>query len=52
LASIAAWCAAHGLAEMSGFVQFRALKAEIGGEEAFLRGVLEHLGSYRAPETH
>lgn len=46
LASIASWCAAHGLAEMSSFVQFRPLKAELGGEDAFLRGVLEHLGTF------
>jgi len=51
LAAIAAWCAAHGLAEMSGFVQFRPLKAELGGEEAFLRGVLDHLGMFRAVES-
>jgi AcrR family transcriptional regulator len=47
LAAIASWCAAHGLAEMSGFVQFRPLKAGLGGEEAFLRAVLEHFGMFR-----
>ncbi|HEX4182699.1 MAG TPA: TetR/AcrR family transcriptional regulator [Caulobacteraceae bacterium] len=47
LASIASWCAAHGLAEMSGFAQFRPLKAQLGGEEAFLRAVLDHLGVSR-----
>jgi AcrR family transcriptional regulator len=52
LAAIASWCAAHGLAEMSGFVQFRPLKAELGGEDAFLRGVLEHFGMFRGQETH
>ncbi len=52
LAAIASWCAAHGLAEMSGFVQFRPLKAELGGEEAFLRGVLEHFGMLRGSEAH
>jgi AcrR family transcriptional regulator len=46
LAAIAAWCAAHGLAEMSSFTQFKSLKDELGGEQAFLRGVLEHLGIY------
>ena len=46
LAAIASWCAAHGLAEMSSFVQFRPLKAELGGEDAFLRGVLDHLGTF------
>jgi AcrR family transcriptional regulator len=51
LASIASWCAAHGLAEMSGFVQFRPLKAELGGEDAFLRGVLNHLGTFSRLKT-
>lgn len=46
LATIAAWCAAHGLAEMSGFAQFVPLKAELGGEQNFLRAVLAHLGMF------
>lgn len=46
LATIAAWCAAHGLAEMSGFAQFQPLKAELGGEVNFLRAVLAHLGMF------
>lgn len=46
LATIAAWCAAHGLAEMSAFAQFVPLKAELGGEENFLRAVLAHLGMF------
>jgi AcrR family transcriptional regulator len=46
LATIAAWCAAHGLAEMSGFAQFVPLKAELGGEVNFLRAVLAHLGMF------
>ncbi|MBX3480234.1 MAG: TetR/AcrR family transcriptional regulator [Caulobacter sp.] len=46
LATIAAWCAAHGLAEMSGFAQFNPLREALGGDEAFLRGVLSHLGSF------
>lgn len=45
LSAIAVWCAVHGLAEMSGFTQFRPLKDELGGEEAFLRGVLDHFGT-------
>jgi len=52
LAAIASWCAAHGLAEMCGFVQFRPLKAELGGEDAFLRAVLEHFGMFRGAEVH
>lgn len=46
LATIAAWCAAHGLAEMSSFNQFVPLKDELGGEENFLRAVLAHLGMF------
>lgn len=47
LAAIAGWCLAHGLAEMRGFAQFKALKDQLGGEEAFLRGVLDHVGMFR-----
>jgi len=43
LATTAAWCAAHGLAEMAAFKQFDHLKEAVGGEEAFFRGVFEHL---------
>ena len=46
LATIAAWCAGHGLAEMIGFKQFDPLKEALGGEEAFLRAVFEHLGMF------
>lgn len=46
LATIAAWCAAHGLAEMAGFKQFDQLKADLGGEEPFLRAVLVHMGLF------
>ena len=46
LATIAAWCAAHGLAEMLSFKQFEPLKTALGGEEAFMRAVLEHLGMF------
>lgn len=44
LATIAAWCAAHGLAEMASFKQFQHLKEECGGELGFLRAVFDHLG--------
>jgi hypothetical protein len=44
LATIAAWCSAHGLAEMSGFKQFEHLKDELGGEIAFFRAVFNHMG--------
>lgn len=50
LAAIASWCAVHGLAEMSGFVEFQSLKEAMGGEEAFLRGVLSHM-SFGRPRS-
>lgn len=46
LATIAAWCAAHGLAEMLSFRQFDTLKEQLGGEENFLKAVLQHLGMF------
>lgn len=46
LATVAAWCAAHGLAEMAGFREFERLKKALGGEEAFFRGVFEHMGLF------
>ena len=46
LATIAAWAAAHGLSEIAGFRQFDRLKAELGGEAAFVQAVLEHLGMF------
>jgi hypothetical protein len=46
LATIAAWCAGHGLAEMISFKQFAPLKELLGGGEAFLRAVFEHLGMF------
>jgi AcrR family transcriptional regulator len=45
LTSIAAWCAAHGLAEMNNFAQFDPLKKALGGERNFLRAVLQHMGA-------
>jgi AcrR family transcriptional regulator len=47
LIQIAAWCTAHGVAEMAGFKEFDILKAEMGGEEAFVRAVLKHVGILR-----
>jgi AcrR family transcriptional regulator len=46
LASIAAWCAAHGVAEMAGFKEFEPLKAALGGEEGFARAVLGYVGIF------
>ena len=48
LATVAAWCSAHGLAEMAGFKQFEALKDACGGETNFLREVFRHMGVVRA----
>lgn len=50
MATTAAWCAAHGLAEMAAFKQFDHLKDAIGGEEAFFRGVFEHMRVFAGPE--
>ena len=49
LASAAAWCGAHGLAEMAGFRQFDHLKEELGGERQFLEAVLNHMGLFPKP---
>jgi hypothetical protein len=46
LATTAAWCAAHGLAEMAGFTQFQHLKDALGGENAFLRAIFAHMGLF------
>ena len=46
LATIAAWCAAHGVAEMAGFKEFESLKAQLGGERPFVRAVLDHIGVF------
>ncbi|MEO8113065.1 MAG: helix-turn-helix domain-containing protein [Phenylobacterium sp.] len=46
LITVAAWRAAAGLAEMATFAQFEHLKQALGGEEAFLRAVLQHLGLF------
>ena len=52
LATIASWCAAHGLAEMADFGDFRALKEEMGGDAAFLRAVLRHFGTFAPRIKH
>jgi AcrR family transcriptional regulator len=50
LATTAAWCAAHGLAEMAGFKQFDHLKQELGGEVPFLRAIFGQMGLF--PSLH
>ena len=47
LATIASWCAAHGLAEMAHYKAFDDLKKQLGGDEAFFAAVLDHLGMFR-----
>jgi AcrR family transcriptional regulator len=49
LASAAAWCGGHGLAEMAGFKQFDHLKEALGGERAFLEAVLNQMGLFPKP---
>jgi AcrR family transcriptional regulator len=44
LAAIASWSAVHGLAEISTFHQFKPLIEALGGEDAFVSAVLDHLG--------
>ena len=51
LATIAAWCGAHGLAEMAGFKQFEHLKEDLGGERPFLEAVLNHMGLFPKPHA-
>jgi len=43
LATTAAWCAAHGLAEMASFKQFDHIKDVMGGDRAFFRAVFAHM---------
>jgi AcrR family transcriptional regulator len=46
LAQVAAWCTAHGVAEMAGFKEFEPLKEALGGEEPFVRAILNHVGIF------
>ncbi len=52
LGQIAAWCTAHGVAEMAGFKEFEPLKAAMGGEEPFVRAVLRHVGIFTRRPRH
>jgi len=53
LATIASWCAVHGLAEMANFKDFQPLKEAMGGDEAFLRAILRHFGTFGPhPKKH
>jgi len=51
LATTAAWCGAHGLAEMAGFKQFEHLKEQLGGERPFLSAIFKHMGLFPARRT-
>jgi AcrR family transcriptional regulator len=53
LATIASWCAVHGLAEMANFKDFQPLKEAMGGDQAFLRAILRHFGTFTPrPKKH
>jgi AcrR family transcriptional regulator len=52
LQTIACWCAVHGLAEMANFKDFQPLKEAMGGDEAFLRAVLRHFGTFSPRLKH
>jgi AcrR family transcriptional regulator len=52
LATIASWCAVHGLAEMANFKDFQPLKEAMGGDEAFLRAILRHFGTFSPRIKH
>jgi AcrR family transcriptional regulator len=52
LATIASWCAVHGLAEMANFKEFQPLKEAMGGDEAFLRAILRHFGTFSPRTKH
>lgn len=52
LATIAAWCTAHGVAEMAAFKEFDQLKHDLGGEEAFVRAILSRVGMYGRRTHH
>ncbi len=46
VATVAAWCAAHGVAEMVGLKQFEPLRQALGGEDALARALLGHVTAY------
>jgi AcrR family transcriptional regulator len=52
LATIASWCAVHGLAEMCNFKDFHEVKQKLGGDEAFLRAILRHFGTFTVRDLH
>lgn len=46
LSCTAAWCMAHGLAEMASFQQFDHLRQALGDDQAFYEAVLSHVGMF------
>ena len=46
VAQIAAWCTVHGVAEMAGFKEFEPLRQAMGGEEPFVRALINHVGIF------
>lgn len=40
---IAAWCSAHGVAEMVGFAQFQPMIEQLGGEDQFIEELMKRV---------
>jgi AcrR family transcriptional regulator len=47
---IAAWCSAHGVAEMVGFDQFKPVIEALGGEDMFIKALISRI--CRSPGDH
>ncbi len=52
VATVAAWCAAHGVAEMVGLKTFEPLRQALGGEDALARALLGHVTAYNHDHRH
>lgn len=46
LAGIAAWSALHGIVDLYSFRTVEAVRDRVGGQQAFLRAILAHLGVF------
>lgn len=51
LACITAWCAAHGVAEMVGFAQFKPMIEALGGEDQFVEALIARSCSVANPRV-
>jgi len=51
LACITAWCAAHGVAEMVGFAQFKPMIEALGGEDQFIEALIARSCSVAEPRV-